>query len=490
MPQFYGAIDLVQNELRNAVVQNLGTAPTVPAPKKGQLYLNSTDNTLYYFDGTVWVAAKSGAPTGAAGGDLTGSYPNPTIGVGKVTSTHIADGTIQTGDLAFTSLPPNGAAGGDLTGTYPNPTIGAGKVTSAAILDGTIVIGDISTSSVRLNTIGAAAADINLGGFKVTNVADPASASDAATKNYVDNTTQGLDAKQSVRAASTANFNLAGGTTPIDGVTVVTGNRVLLKNQTAPAENGIYVVGPGNWQRATDQDTWAEVPSSYVWVEEGSTQADTGWVCTADQGGTLGTTAIPWTQFTGSAAILAGAGLLKTGNTIDVIDDGRSTLVINADSMGVKLVATGGLVAGASGLSVSLLGAGGLNVDGSGRLFVDTTVIAPLASPVLTGDPKAPTPTAGDNDTSIATTAFVQTALGTGGASGSVTRKYAAALAGTASPEVVTHNLNTRDVQVTVLNGASPYTAVEVDWDATSVNTITIRYSPNLGAGYRVVVVG
>jgi hypothetical protein len=69
-------------------------------------------------------------------------------------------------------------------------------------------------------------------------------------------------------------------------------------------------------------------------------------------------------------------------------------------------------------------------------------------------------------------------------------RKYAAALTGTVSPEVVTHNLNTRDVQVTVLNGASPYTAVECDWDATTVNTVTLRFNPVLGAGYRVVVVG
>jgi hypothetical protein len=71
-----------------------------------------------------------------------------------------------------------------------------------------------------------------------------------------------------------------------------------------------------------------------------------------------------------------------------------------------------------------------------------------------------------------------------------VAKKFAAALTGTASPETVTHNLNTRDIQLTVLNGATPYTAVEVDWDASTVNTAVVRYSPNLGAGYRVVVVG
>src|SRR5262249_38727207 len=84
----------------------------------------------------------------------------------------------------------------------------------------------------------------------------------------------------------------------------------------------------------------------------------------------------------------------------------------------------------------------------------------------------------------IATRTYVDTAV-TG-----VTKKFAAALVGTSSPETVTHNLNTRDIHLQVYNGASPYTAVDVDWDAATVNTATVRYNPNLGAGYRVVVVG
>jgi hypothetical protein len=80
-------------------------------------------------------------------------------------------------------------------------------------------------------------------------------------------------------------------------------------------------------------------------------------------------------------------------------------------------------------------------------------------------------------------------ATGAAGAPGG-TQKFAAALVGTASPEVITHNLNTRDVYISVLNGSTPFSAVEVDWDATTVNTVTIRYNPNLGAGYRAVVMG
>jgi hypothetical protein len=93
-------------------------------------------------------------------------------------------------------------------------------------------------------------------------------------------------------------------------------------------------------------------------------------------------------------------------------------------------------------------------------------------------------------DSIVVNTAVIATVAALNSAVAGVVKKFAAGLTGTASPETVTHNLNTRDVQVTVLNGASPYTAVEVDWDATTVNTVTIRYNPNLGAGYRAVVVG
>jgi hypothetical protein len=380
MPVFYGAIDLAKNELRNAVIQNLGAAPS--SPSKGQLYFDSIGNILYFWDGTTWQSTKSG-----------------------------------------TGGPPTGAAGGDLTGSYPNPTIGAGKVTSTAILDGTIVIADTATA-FDLGALAAAhptTTDVNYNGHKATNQADPTAAQDSATKNYVDTIAQGLDAKASVKAASTANLTQSG-TQTVDGIALVAGDRVLCKDQTTTANNGIWLVASGAWTRATDMDAWAEVPSAFTWVEQGTVNADTGWVCTADQGGTLGTTAITWTQFSGAAQLTAGAGLTKTGNTIDVIA-ADSTMTVAADSIAV-------------------------------------------------------------NTSVIATQAFV-----TAGMVG-VPKKFAAALTGTASPEVVTHNLNTRDIQLTVLNGATPYTAVEVDWDATSVNTATIRYNPNLGAGYRVVIVG
>lgn len=134
-----------------------------------------------------------------------------------------------------------------------------------------------------------------------TLAADPALALQAATKQYVDNVAAGLDVKPSARLATTANITLSG-TQTIDGVSAIAGDRVVVKNQTTTSQNGVYVVAAGVWTRAADMDSWLEVPGANVWIEEGTTNADTAWVCTSNAGGTIGTTAISWTQFGGSGA--------------------------------------------------------------------------------------------------------------------------------------------------------------------------------------------
>jgi hypothetical protein len=171
-------------------------------------------------------------------------------------------------------------------------------------------------------------------------LADPTNAQDAATKNYVDNAVQGLDAKASVLCMFTANQALSGGTAfPTgDGIATTAGDRVLLPNQTTTNQNGIYVVGgtAGAWTltRATDADTWVELVNAYVWIERGTANGDTAWVCTVDQGGTLGTTAVTWAQFSGAAAVTAGNGLTKTGNTIDVVGT-ANRISVAADSIDI-----------------------------------------------------------------------------------------------------------------------------------------------------------
>ena len=147
----------------------------------------------------------------------------------------------------------------------------------------------------------------------------------AATKAYVDAARSGLDVKQSVRAATTAAVNLASqleAGDPLDtSVTLVAGDRVLVKNQGTASENGIYVVqASGAAVRATDFDGTGEVSGgAFTFVEEGTLNADSGWVVTSNGAITVGTDAITWVQFSGAGQITAGNGLTKSGNTIDAV---------------------------------------------------------------------------------------------------------------------------------------------------------------------------
>lgn len=146
---------------------------------------------------------------------------------------------------------------------------------------------------------------LDLQGNKIIGLADGVNPQDAVNRSQLDAAAAGLDPKGSVRVATTANIALTG-TQTIDGVAVVAGDRVLVKNQTTGSENGIYVVAAGAWTRATDADTSAEVNGGmYVFVEEGTANADTGWVLTTNNPITLGTTALVFTKFTAAATGLS-----------------------------------------------------------------------------------------------------------------------------------------------------------------------------------------
>jgi hypothetical protein len=285
-----------------------------------ELAINVTDGKLYYKDNTNAIQVI-GSKSAAAG-----TFSSVTITGGTINGTAIGGSTPAAG--AFTTLSSSGLATLNslsvtgLTGyLYAN---GASAATASTTIPTTALSGTISNAQLANSSLTIGTTAISLGGTSltlagltsVTVTQDPTSALQLATKQYVDSVAQGLSTKAPVLVATTANITLSGEQT-IDGITT-SSSRVLVKNQSTPANNGIYVSASGAWSRSSDANTWNQLVSAYVFVEEGTTQADTGWVCTSDPGGTLGVTAVTWVQFSGAGTYTAGTGLTLTGTQFSI----------------------------------------------------------------------------------------------------------------------------------------------------------------------------
>jgi hypothetical protein len=294
-----------------------------------------------------------GTPSSAT---LTNATGLPVSGIVDSTSEALGVGSIELGHASDTTIARSGAGVVTIEGvevttnsgtqTLTNKTLTSPNINEAVALSASStelnILDGATLSTTELNYVdgvtsaiqtqldaklalagGTMSGAIAMGTNKITGLGTPTDGTDAATKNYVDSAAQGIDWKASVRAATTANVTLASDLENgdvLDGVTLATGNRILVKNQSTGSENGIYVVkASGAPDRSTDADLAAELTSNFaVFVEEGTLNADQGYVLTNDGAITIGTTALAFTQFTGLGQIVAGTGLDKTGNTLDI----------------------------------------------------------------------------------------------------------------------------------------------------------------------------
>ena len=547
------SINLNKNELQNARIQNLSSAPS--SPVAGQVYYNTSDNIMYFYNGSTWISTSGSLEViqdaigqyvlggtaltatyddtaGTTTIDLdnttvtAGSYGSSTAiptftvdaqgrltaagtaNVGTALSIAAESGTADTVNLLTDTL--TFAAGEGINTTVSDNTITiAGEdatssnkgIASFNSTDFTVTSGDVTLNAERvedivgnlvlggtgidatytdgagtlsididstvttnsgsqtltnktLGTSTSLGADLNASSYKITNLAAPTSSGDAANKAYVDAVSEGLHIHPSAVAATTANVDISTDLENgdiVDGVTLATGNRVLVKSQSNAAQNGIYVVqASGAAVRATDFDAPSEVDGGdFIFVTGGTLYDNTGWVQTSTGITTIGTDAINFTQFSGAGTYLAGDGLTLTGNTFSVD--------VTPTSGSASLTNTGGAV------EVKVNTSDGLEVTGSG-LGINNGTGLTFSSGALTFD----------------------TSNGYG------VRKLAFSIGnGSATSYTVNHALATRDVTVQIFDNASPYAQVEADVEHTDSNNLTIKFATAPTSDqYRVVVVG
>jgi hypothetical protein len=594
--QFLTGLNLNKNELLNARIQNLASAPD--APVAGQIYYNTGDNTLRYYNGADWLTLAQGGSVQAIIDELTtddieegssnqyyltsraktdaaalltgATLENITItgdgdgltitaenGVEDSTTDDLDEGTTNKyftdqraldatasaydvagaaaaaqsaaesyADGLATNYDVAGAAAavqdnlddhttansgvhgvtGNVVGdtdaqTLTNKTLGSGTVLSANVdadqnkivdlLDPTDAqdaatknyvdteIGDHAddTSGVHgvtgdvvgtsddqeltnkdLGTGTALTADLNANNNKITGLAAPVDANDAATKGYVDSVAEGLHVHASVAAATTGNINLGSGVAAVDGVTLVSGSRVLVRAQTDASQNGIYVSNGTTLSRAVDYDTANEIQvGDFVFVDGGTVYGATGWVQT-EAVTTLGTDNLAWVQFSGAGTFTAGDGLTLDGTEFNVVGT-ADRITVAADAIDIA------------------------------STYVGQTSITTVGT-IATGTWEATDVAVAHGGTGASNAADARTNLG-------ATTKYTAANpelleASGAITWVVTHNLGIRTVVVQVYE-LETFDEVEVDVERTNTNEVTLRWVSATDVdpdSYQVVIVG
>jgi hypothetical protein len=444
---FLTNIDLNGNQLQDgvlirAIIENLATG-TPSSASDGQLYYDSTTDTLYLRANGAWVSLVRGASSS------TNAINVSVNSAGQIEIS--ADDVVSNGDAGL------------MTGADKK------KLDDATATSGTSTL-VMRDASGRFQAV-APSADL-----------------DVANKSYVDGARSGLDVKDSVKLATNAALptftHLTGVLTAsanaalaLDGTTLTRGIdegiRVLVKNETSgnAPYNGIYTVtdagdGSNPWvlTRSTDADTDTEVtPGMFTFVEQGTNWADTGWVLSTDGAITVGTTALAWVQFSSAGVIIAGDGLVKTGNTIDVVGT-TNRIAVTANAVDISdnyvgqssITTLGTIVTGTwngTDIAVADGGTGSSTASGARTNLADTT-----AGGLSTSTP--------------------------------VLSRISAQNCAGATTTTITHNFGTKDVIVQIYDINTDETVyADVVRTSTNVVTVTFASAPEADA-YRIIVTG
>ena len=330
-----------KGRITTATTVNVGTTLSVAAETGTGDGVDLLSETLTINGDANHLATSISGETVTISSDATDANTASTI-VARDASGNFSAGTITatfTGNIT-------GNVTGDVTSTgsssFSTVDINGGAIDGTAIGATTASTGAFTTLTA---TTPSFTGNLDMNSNNIVNVAEPTQSHHAATKAYVDAVKTGLDVKDSVKVATTANITLTN-TQTIDGVALTAGDRVLVKNQTDQTENGIYVVANGAWARSEDADNTPanEVSGGmFTFVESGTVNADSGWVLSNVTGNaTLGSDSLQFSQFSGAGQIIAGIALSKTGNTLDVNVAANGGINVNgSDELELKSTVSG-----------------------------------------------------------------------------------------------------------------------------------------------------